>query len=381
MEHQPIPVAVIGLGAFGCQTLQALQQVQAVKVVGVADKDSATAAQVGKTFGVPSYGDNRSLLAETHPMIVYLAVPPMAAPELIATCAERGIHVWKELPLARNLDEGVSMIRRMDQAGLKFAVGTQRRFARTYRRACELRERVGQVFLARAHYLFYWGPTVGWRGDRASAGGGALLELGYHSIDLLVWMLGLPDDVYGISTGGKRSATQTADAKSLPPYDTDDTSAALMRYAGGCMAGVVTTRRSGPVSEELSLHGLTGSMSVSSDLCLLRSPDGAVLDRTPGDARPQDVFVRQAEAFAKAVSAEARTYECSARENLLNLAVIEAVYLSDRTGQPESPLRLLKTHNLTVKDCLVHRTVVLQPVGGDAGEQAGPPTGGGQGPP
>jgi predicted dehydrogenase len=355
METDALPVAVIGLGAFGHQTLQALQQVQAVKVVGIADRNPATAAQVGRAHSVPSYSDNRSLLAEARPKAVYLAVPPMVAPELLGACAERGIHVWKELPLARDLGEGVAMVRRMEQAGVKFAVGTQRRFGGPYRRAWELRERIGRVFLGRAHYLFNWGPALGWRGDKASAGGGALLELGYHPIDLLVWLLGLPDEVYGISAGGKRPDQQRSDAQPLPPYDTDDTVAALLRYASGCMASVVTTRCSGPVSEELSLHGQEGSLTASSELCLLRNRDGAVLDRTGEDSAPLAVFRRQAEAFAQAVRTDARTYECSARENLLDLAVIEAIYLSDRTSQPETPHRLLKTHGLTAPECLVHR--------------------------
>jgi hypothetical protein len=64
------------------------------------------------------------------------------------------------------------------------------------------------------------------------------------------------------------------------------------------------------------------------------------------------VFIRQAEAFASAVANNTATYECSAYENLLNMAVVEAIYLSDRTGQPESPLRLLRTQDLTVDQCL-----------------------------
>ena len=58
------------------------------------------------------------------------------------------------------------------------------------------------------------------------------------------------------------------------------------------------------------------------------------------------------EAFARAVLEDARVYECSARENLLNQAVIEAIYLSDKTSQPESPSRLLKTYRLSAEQCL-----------------------------
>ena len=355
MSNNRIPVAIIGVGGFGGRTLSALAASDAVEVVGVSDRDAAAAEQAARPLGIRAYGDNRSLLAETRPAAVYLAVPPAAAAELIGPCAERGIHVWTEAPLARSLDEGLAMVRRMEQGGLKLAVGTQRRFAPTYRRAWELftAGRLGQVFLARAHYLFNWGPTLGWRGDRA-AGGGALLELGYHPLDLLVWLLGVPEEVYGFSAAPARPAEPTGDAAPQPLYDTDDTAVAVLRVAAGHVATVVTTRRSGPVSEELCVHGRGSSLVVNAEACLLRDPDGHLLDEIAAGP-PLDVFRHQGEAFARAVAENATHYECSARENLLNLAVIEAIYLSARTGQPESPLRLLHTRELSVADCLRYR--------------------------
>ncbi|MCD6365637.1 MAG: Gfo/Idh/MocA family oxidoreductase [Planctomycetes bacterium] len=358
MSSEGLSVAMVGVGGFGRQTLDALLRSPAVRVVGVADKDPVTAEAVGSEISVPAYFDNRSLLVETRPEAVYISVPPMAAAELIPVCAERGIHVWKDMPLARNLAEGVAMVRLMAKAKLKLAVGTQRRFAAGYRRAWELRRHLGDIFLARAHYLFNWGSELGWRGDAASAGGGALLELGYHAIDLLVWLLGMPEEVYGINAGGNRPAASAGEDTAQPIYDTDDTAAAVMRYTSGLMASVVTTRSSGPISEELCLHGRSGSLRADGETCVMRDPDGNTLDHTHDDPEAVGVFRRQADAFAHAVLSEATTYECSGLENLLDLAVIEAIYLSDRTAQAESPLRLLRTHGLTTEECLALRPVV-----------------------
>ncbi|MFP4107408.1 MAG: Gfo/Idh/MocA family protein, partial [Phycisphaerae bacterium] len=221
MSESVLRVAVIGVGGFGRATVEALAGVDCVELVGVADRNGKAAAQIGQDFGVRSYTDNRSVLAETGPEAVFLAVPPMVAPDLVAECAKRGIHVWRELPLGRNLDEAVSLVRLMDKAKLKFAVGTQRRFASPYRRAWQLRRKLGQTFLGRSHYLFNWGPELGWRSDKTSAGGGALLELGYPAVNLLIWMLGLPEEVYGINSCGYRPAHNDS-APTTTPYDTDD---------------------------------------------------------------------------------------------------------------------------------------------------------------
>lgn len=360
----PLPVAVIGLGGLGGLVLQGLLASDTVKVVGVSDRDARAAKAAAAPARLPAYSDDRSLLAETRPEAVYLAVPPPAAVELIAACAERGICVWKEPPLARSLDEGIALVGLVEKAGLKLAVGTQRRFARGYRRAWELRETVGKVFLARAHYLFHWGAELGWRADKATAGGGALLELAYHSLDLMLWMLGMPEEVYGLTA-------RSTDEGAAPIYDTDDTAAAILRYGAGSMATVVTTRSSGPVSEEFSLHGRDGSLTACSEWCTLRGPDGNVLDSTREDIGPVNLFRRQGEAFAAAVSGKATRYECSARENLLNLAVIEAIYLSDKTSQPENPVRLLTSRGWTVAACLAHRP--LEPGQAPEGEQESTP--------
>lgn len=355
MSEKTLPVAVIGLGAFGRQMLQALRNCPQVSVIAVGDKNPSLVDEVAHETGVPGYSDNRQLLAEARPEAVFLDVPPMVVPELITTCAKRGIHVWKDAPLARSLEEGISFVQSMAKAKCKLAVGTQRRFASCYRHAWEVRQRLGELFLARAHYLFNWGPNLDWRGDRESAGGGALLELGYHPIDLLVWMLGVPEEVYGLNACGNRP--NLPDGEPQPVYNTDDTAAAVLRFSSQAMASVVTTRSSGPVSEELCLHGRGGSLMVNAERCLVRDPDGNLVDQVENDVSVGEVFGQQAQAFVDAVISESDTYNCSGLENLLNLAVIEAIYLSTRTCQPESPIRLLKTAGLEVDDCLKLRPI------------------------
>ncbi len=350
---EPLRAVVVGLGGVGELTLQSLLEADGVEVVGVGDKDPRVGEAFGQRFSLPHYTDNRQLLVKERPALAFLAVPPMVRPELVWACADRGVHVWMESPLGRSVEEGLAMVRRMEKAGLKLSVGTQWRFASGYRCAKEYASELGEVFLARAHYLFNWGPRLSWRGDRESAGGGALMDLGYHPVDLLQWVLGVPEEVYGAVAVGHR-ATELPDGEVLPVYDTDDTAAVVLRYVSGSMATVVTTRASGPISEEVTLHGRRGSLRATSEVCTVRDTDGNVMDHVAADPASRQAFAQQARAFVEAVRSNAEFYEASARENLLNLATIEAIYLSGRTGQPERPLKMLENAGLTVADCLAH---------------------------
>jgi len=240
-----------------------------------------------------------------------------------------------------------------EQAGLKLAVGTQRRFASSYCKAIESKPSIGDVFLARAHYLFNWGSPLSWRADKASAGGGALLEVGYHPIDLLVRTLGLPEEAYGATMiARKRNLLDETEKLTDPYHDTDDTASATLRYKDDLMAAVVTSRITGPASEEFSLHGRGGSIVSNFETCRLRNPDGDVLDYFESKEPPHEIYVRQVRNFLNSVRDGQKYYECSAAENLLTHAVIDAIYLSCQTAQPESPLEQLRIHGMAPRQCL-----------------------------
>jgi predicted dehydrogenase len=355
---RPIPAVVIGLGRVGEQLLEALVRAKSLRVVGVADLDRSRAEGVANRLGVLGFNDTRSLLSQTQPTIAFIATPPAASVDLINECARRGIHVWKEAPLARTLGEAASLVRVMDQGRLQFTIASPRRFMASYCYAYDQREELQGIHLAQAHYRFNWGPVRNWRADRRLAGGGALLELGWSMVDLLIWMLGMPEEVFAVNAIAPHHARPvTLDNTAQPPIDTDDFSLSVMRLSGGVIANLMLSRTTGPVAEGVSLFGRAGSTVASSEHVRRCDDDGNIRDQHSALAGPLDGYGQQITAFVDAIVSAKPLVECSARAGLLTMAVIEAMYLSNRTGQAESPTELLKTVGLTVQDCqpwLVH---------------------------
>ncbi|OPX23217.1 MAG: hypothetical protein B1H04_03960 [Planctomycetales bacterium 4484_123] len=347
MVQATLQACLIGAGSFGAHALAALRDLPAVELVGLSDRDTQVASSAAAQAGCPAYSDHRRVVVETNPEVVFLAVPPAPAAELVRLAARRGIHVWRQVPCARNLHEAIDLCRSMDRAGRKFAIGTQRRFMRAYQQARAMLPRLGQAYLVRAEYQFNLGPELGWRGDR-SAGGGALLELGYHIFDLLVWLWGLPESVYALTGTGQRARG----GEDLPVYDSDDTAATVLRFGGGLAAVVTVSRCFGPLAEAVRIHGQGGLLEVGPEECVLRDRDGNVVERLADGETPAEVFGRMIDAFARAAKQDAARYECSGWESLRTQAVVEAAYLSDQTGQPEDPADLLAGYDVSESDCL-----------------------------
>ena len=336
-----LPVAVIGLGSSGQAMAEVLSERDDVSLVGLTDRDVRRVEQMAEALDAPAYHDTRQLLLTAKPSAVFLAVPPMRAGELVDTCLRNGIHVWKDAPLGRDLGEAASMARRFAEAKLTLVVGVQRRFAETYRRAGEWLGRLGPVRLARGHYLFHWGGSLGWRADRASAGGGALLEIGYPLIDLLVGWLGTPEEVYGVT-----AVDPPTPESDRAQHDTDDSAAGILRFAGNTTATITVSRQAGPTSEGVALYGAEGSLIVSAGACTLRGLDGEVLDHEEVEAPARQPYSRQIDAFLQAIGDPKTPSPADASKCLLAHAVVDALYLSARTAQPEYPARQLHIHGV-----------------------------------
>ncbi len=121
-----IKTGVIGVGHLGQHHARIYSELPQTRLVGVADLDRTRRTEIGNRFGVPHFGDYRSLLSQVD--AVSVAAPTLQHREVVLDCLEAGVHVLVEKPLASTPDEGRQMVRRAKQNGLVLHVGHVERF-------------------------------------------------------------------------------------------------------------------------------------------------------------------------------------------------------------------------------------------------------------
>jgi predicted dehydrogenase len=192
-----------GRGDYGHGLDVALLDQPRLTVVAVADENPAGRAAAAKRLGVErAYDDYRAMLDREKPQFVVIAPRWVDAhKEMILACAERGIHMFCEKPMARDVAECDAIVAACERAHVKLAIAFQTRYGPRYERAKELvaAGAIGEVLEVRG------------RGKEDHRGGGEdLLVLGPHVMDVYRDLLGEPAWCFARVTENGRPITRAA---------------------------------------------------------------------------------------------------------------------------------------------------------------------------
>jgi myo-inositol 2-dehydrogenase/D-chiro-inositol 1-dehydrogenase len=189
-----IGVGLIGAGLIGDQHALAFQRVKGATVVAVADPDTARAQRLAATYGIPiAYDDYRRVLEDGGVDVVCVGAPNYTHCEIVLAAADAGKHVICEKPLARTMSEALEMIAAAESAGIKLMYAELICFAPRYVRAKELMDEgaFGRVFQIK-HGESHYGPHSDWFWRGELSGGGVLMDMGCHSIEVIRWLYDKP---------------------------------------------------------------------------------------------------------------------------------------------------------------------------------------------
>lgn len=189
-------VGIIGCGGIAKgKHMPSLKKIDTVKMVAFCDINEEKAQYAAKTYGAEGakvYTDYQKMLTEEKLDAVYVCTPNnMHAPISIAAM-EAGCHVLCEKPMAKTAEEAAAMQKAQKRTGKKLTIGYQNRFlpdSQYLKRAC-LRGDLGEIYFAKAHALRRRAvPTWGVFLNEEAQGGGPLIDIGTHALDLTLWLM------------------------------------------------------------------------------------------------------------------------------------------------------------------------------------------------
>lgn len=325
---------IIGAGKIAeRQMVTAIGQASGQRLVAVMKRELAEARKFADGHGVPNaYDDSGALLAEPEVQAVYVATPPHLHAAQTVAAAQAGKHVLCEKPLALDSREARQMIDACRANGVQLMVCYYQRYNSRHQQIRKLlaQRAIGQVTAVRLNFSDYFPPTLGfWHHNPAISGGGVLMDLGVHCIDLLRYLCGEVTEVMAM--------IDTLAAES----PVEDTATLLLKLDNGAQA-VITSHWSTANFEPQQANGLEicGTLGTiqaapiqakdsSGTLRLLTEAGVQDFDVAPGGPRPHVALL---EDFARSIAAGAPS-PIPGEEGLAGLQVIEAAHRSAATGR------------------------------------------------
>ncbi len=246
---------IIGCGKVAHLHAQGLQNLIQSDFVAVFSRNIIKAAEFAEPYGVKAYDNITDMINRENLDVVIICTPHPNHWEPTLAAFEAGAHVIVEKPLAASLEDCDAMIKAAKFHDKKLAVISQRRFYEPVQRLKKaiLDGKIGKPVLGTINMLgwrdekYYLSDT--WRGSWEHEGGGVLVNQAPHQLDLLLWLMGDIDEVYG-----------TWANLNHPFIEVEDTALAIVKFKNGGLGNIVVSNSQKPgVYGKVQIHGSNGA--------------------------------------------------------------------------------------------------------------------------
>jgi len=250
-------VAICGAGNWGARLVESVQGSGKLRFTTAVTRDPAGKKPLAERFGLALTTSFAEVLADPAIDGVVLATPHSAHADEIAAAALAGKHVFVEKPFTLTVESAERAVEACRKAGVTLAVGFNRRYMPSY---VDMKRRVAAGEIGRLRHLeanFSGPPSYqtepgNWRSNRAESPGGSMTARGCHILDALVHLAGLATEVQAVSEPLQHE------------IDVDDTTACLLRFAGGA-TGTLATLHAATRFYRIHAFGSQGALELRGD--------------------------------------------------------------------------------------------------------------------
>lgn len=341
-----IKVGIIGTGNISHLHVKSYMANPAVDVVAAADINQERAKDFCRQYSIPHVFGNHTDLLEANVDAVSICTWNQSHAEIAIDALRAGKHVLCEKPPAMNYAQALEMERTARAAGRLLMVGFVRRFGKNTTILKEFIDRghLGDIYYAKAACLRRCGNPTGWFSDRSRSGGGPLIDLGVHMIDLCRFLMGGPRaiSVYGATFDriGPR-----IDVKMFNRYipmdksdqsDVEDFVSSMIRFENGAVLHVETSFTLHVPRDRISceIFGTKAGAAIEPRLEIVSAMEGYNVDIIPRYSKDQDVFhgnfQREIDHFADCIL---RGMPCISpvEDGVEMMRILDGIYLSAKT--------------------------------------------------
>ena len=250
---QPTTVGIIGVGYPGERHAEGCLESGLTRLAAASDLDEERLSTFARAYGPDrQYGDYRELISDRDVEVGVVALPTFLHEPVTLAALAAGKHVLCEKPPARTPAEALEMQRAAETSGKILGYALQRRFGTPAQKLKDLVTAgdLGEVYHARAVWRRTWGVPAGagggtWFTDPGRSGGGALMDIGVHVLDLAWYLLGRPEAT---------SVTGKTFNKFPDLSEADDSAFAFLRFASGQSVQLETSWVLAQAEDEFAVH-------------------------------------------------------------------------------------------------------------------------------
>ncbi|MBU5445174.1 Gfo/Idh/MocA family protein [Paenibacillus sp. MSJ-34] len=291
----PVRVAVIGTGSISSMHLNSYFKNRQAELAAVCDLNEERAKQAAEKYGVErTYTDYRELLADPNIDAVSICTWNNSHADISIAALEAGKHVLVEKPLCRTVEEALRIQDAVKASGKTLQVGFVRRYDPNAKmlRAFVDQGDFGDIYFAKASSIRRLGNPGGWFADMNRSGGGPLIDIGVHVIDLCWYMMGRPKPV-SVSGNtyrklGNRSNVRHLSFYKAADYDAEqntveDMANALIRFEGGAslLVDVSFTLHAKEDRTAVALFGDRGGFEIDPETIIVTEKHDTILNIKP----------------------------------------------------------------------------------------------------
>ncbi len=328
--------AVVGVGLVGPTHARFIHAAEGAELKVICDLREDRGKPLAEKYGAEWLTDFREVMKRPDIQVVNICLPTALHLEVATAAAEAGKHVIVEKPIELNLDRASKLIAVCRRNGVKLASIFNRRFVFGTRRAHDAvhNGELGRLVVADMFFKSWrtqeYYTESGWRGTWGKEGGASLINQGVHGVDLMTWIAGPVKRVQGYARHLRHD------------IEADDTTIAVCEYESGALGVIESTTSVYPRQpDRIELNGEKGTIVIEDykiakwevDGVELGEPSAAELARPGADRGTAVGHFLQIQDMVYAIR-ERRDPVIKGEDALPSLAVIQAIYEAERTGQP-----------------------------------------------